>query len=256
MPLTPQPVSLFSLAGRRALVTGAGRGLGRSLALGLAQAGAQVIVTGRSQDSLEATVAEIQSLGVQAQYRILDQSRVEDIAPSLQDVGVVDILVNNAGTEEICPSDQVSPALWDRILDTNLKGAFFTTQALAHGMLARGRGSVINLCSLTSYIGVPTATAYGSSKTGLLGMTRALSSEWAGRGLRVNAIAPGYFRTDMTEVFYQNQAWEQAMLAKIPAGRFGRPEDLVGAVVFLASEASAYISGQCLGIDGGYLASV
>jgi gluconate 5-dehydrogenase len=246
---------LFSLAGRTAMVTGASRGLGAAMALALAQAGADLVITARREAALETTAAQIRALGRKVTLLALDQTDTEALEPALQGLAI-DILVNNAGVEHVAPSTEVTPALWDHIVDTNLKGAFFTTQAVAKGMLARGQGSVINLASLTSFVGVPTATPYGSSKSGLLGMTRALSTEWAGRGVRVNAIAPGYFRTDLTEVFYQDQAWATAMLGKIPHGRFGTGADLAGAVVFLASDASAYITGQCLGIDGGYLSSI
>jgi NAD(P)-dependent dehydrogenase (short-subunit alcohol dehydrogenase family) len=182
------------------------------------------------------------------------QAAIDAAAAAL---GGIDILVNNAGIEEVRPSLEVDEALWDRILDTNLKGAFFCAQAAARRMKADGNsGSIINLCSLTSEVGVPTATPYGSSKTGLLGMTRALSAEWAPLGIRVNAIAPGYFRTAMTEVFYSNAAWEKAMQAKIPLQRFGQLEDLKGIAIFLAASASAYVTGQCLAVDGGYLASI
>lgn len=247
--------NLFSLAGQTALVTGASRGLGAAMALALAEAGADLILTARSLTALEDTAARIRAVGRQVRSLALDQSDAAAIAPALQSLAV-DILINNAGVEQVAPSTEVTPALWDKILDTNLKGAFFTTQALARGMLARGRGSVINLASLTSFVGVPTATPYGSSKSGILGMTRALATEWAGQGVRVNAIAPGYFRTDLTEVFYQDEAWAAAMLEKIPQGRFGLGQDLAGAVIFLASGASAYITGQCIGIDGGYLSSI
>lgn len=245
---------LFSLEGRRALVTGASRGLGRAIALGLAEAGAEVSITARGRASLAET-ADL--LGERLGARVaLDQSRTEEIAAALAGTGPFDILVNNAGTEEVHASETVSAELWDKIVDTNLKGAFFVTQAVAAGMLERGSGAIVNLCSLTSFVGVPTATPYGSSKSGLLGMTRALSAEWSGRGVRVNAIAPGYFRTEMTEVFYRDPAWTDAMLAKIPQRRFGEERDVVGAVVFLSSGASAYVTGQCIAIDGGYLASI
>ena len=251
-----QTEQLFSLQGRRALVTGASRGLGQTIAVGLAGAGAEVVITARSIGALDATSAMIRAAGGKATPLALDQRDLAVIETALAEAGEIDILVNNAGVEEICPSDQVSETLWDKIVDTNLKGAFFVTQVIARGMLARGHGSIINLCSLTSYVGVPTATPYGASKSGLLGMTRALSAEWGARGVRVNAIAPGYFRTEMTEVFYQNEAWADAMLEKIPQRRFGQGEDLIGAVIFLASDASAYITGQSVGIDGGYLASI
>ena len=169
-------------------------------------------------------------------------------------MGGLDILINNAGYESVSDSFEVTPELWDAIVDTNLKGAFFCAQTAAKAMA--GAGSVVNVCSLTSSVGVPPAVPYTSSKSGLLGMTRALSAEWAPKGIRVNAIAPGYFRTAMTDVFFQNEQWAAGMKAKIPLGRFGHVQDLIGAVVFLCSSAAEYITGQMITIDGGYLASI
>jgi NAD(P)-dependent dehydrogenase (short-subunit alcohol dehydrogenase family) len=250
----------FSLTGKRALVTGASRGIGRALALTLAEAGVDVAVAARKQGDLVDVVGEIVALGRRAiavELDVRDTARIGiAVADAAEALGGLDILINNAGYEEVSPSLDVTEALWDRIVDTNLKGAFFVAQAAAKVMIAAGRGSIVNLCSLTSYVGIPTAVPYGASKTGLLGMTRALSTEWAPQGLRVNAIAPGYFHTDMTDVFYRSDDWRAAMLAKIPQARFGALEDLAGVAVFLASDASAYITGQCLAVDGGYLASI
>jgi NAD(P)-dependent dehydrogenase (short-subunit alcohol dehydrogenase family) len=250
----------FSLSGRKALVTGASRGIGEALAVGLAQAGADVAVAARASSSLASAEAAIAAAGRKCAAIAIDvrdptaiRAGVEKAAQAL---GGLDILVNNAGVEEVRESLAVDEALWDRIVDTNLKGAFFCAQAAARAMAAGKGGAIVNLCSLTSEVGVPTAVPYGSSKSGLLGMTRALAAEWAEKGIRVNGIGPGYFRTELTEVFYQNAEWRQAMLAKIPMRRFGRLEDLVGAAVFLCSDAAAYITGQCLYIDGGYLASI
>ncbi len=252
---------LFDLGGRVALVTGASRGIGRALAAGLAAAGADVVVVSRSLEGLDAVRQDVEASGQKCYPQTADVASIESIAAlyaEIESQGVVaDILVNNAGVEEVRASSDVDQALWDKIVGTNLRGAFFVARDFARPLLAAGRpGSIINLGSLSSAVGIPTATPYTSSKGGVLGMTRALASEWAPNGVRVNAIGPGYFRTEMTEPFYRNDDWQAAMLAKIPIGRFGRLDDLIGATVFLASDASAYVTGQIIYVDGGTLASI
>lgn len=254
-------LELFDLSGRVALVTGASRGIGARLARGLAEAGAEVAVTARTETALADTVRAIEGLGRRALAIVHDAAEVEAagsvVARIEATLGPLDILVVNAGIEEVRPSTEVDPALWERIHRVNLEGAFFAMQAAARHWLAKGRpGAIVAIASLTSYVGVPTAAPYGASKSGLLGLVRALSTEWSPRGIRVNAIAPGYFRTAMTEPFYADPAWQERMRAKIPMGRFGALDDLVGACIFLASDAAAYVTGQCLAVDGGYLASI
>jgi gluconate 5-dehydrogenase len=246
----------FSCEGMRVLVTGASRGIGQALAIGFAGAGASLIIAARDTASLDDTADAIRAAGRPVDRLAFDQSDVADIRRALAGLGPVQALVNNAGVEDVRPALDIDEALWTKIVDTNLKGAFFVAQAVARGMAGAGGGAIVNLASLTSFVGVPTAVPYGASKTGILGMTRALAAEWGPKGIRVNAMAPGYFRTAMTDVFYQNPAWVQKMTESVPLGRLGDLDDLVGTAVFLASPAARYMTGQCLAVDGGYLAAI
>jgi NAD(P)-dependent dehydrogenase (short-subunit alcohol dehydrogenase family) len=248
----------FALGGKRALVTGASRGIGRAIAEGLAAAGADVAIAARDEARLGATADTIGSLGRRAVPLTLDVTSADGCRAAVERaaevLGGLDILINNAGVERVMPSLDLDEETWDLILDTNLKGAFFCAQAAARAMTTGG--AILNVCSLTSERGIPAAVPYGSSKTGLLGMTRALAAEWARLGIRVNAIAPGYFRTELTEAFYRDAGWQEGMLGKIPQGRFGRLDDLTGAAVFLCSDAAGYVTGACLPVDGGTLTAL
>lgn len=251
----------FNLEGGLALVTGASRGIGAAVAAGFAEAGADLVVTARSAEGLAATAGKVRALGRQCHVFEADVSKTDSIAELFTRMDAAglraSILLNNAGMEEVRPSTEVDEDLWDRILDTNLKGAFFVAQEFATRLLEAGvPGAIVNTCSLTSAVGVPTAVPYTASKSGMLGLTRALSSEWSPKDIRVNGIGPGYFRTELTEAFYQDTAWENAMLGKIPMGRFGELEDLIGTSIYLASPASAYVTGQLVFVDGGYMASI
>lgn len=250
------PTTRIPLGGRRILVTGASRGIGRALALGLAASGARVAIAARDMAGL----AETSALAVVPlptfSMDMLDVASVQQVVENAAStLGGLDVLVNNAGIEQVCAATDVSEDLWDRIVDTNLKGPFFAAQAAARVMTGQG-GAIVNNCSIASTLGIATAVPYTSSKHGLLGMTRGLATEWAPLGIRVNAIGPGYFRTAMTEVFYDNAEWQRSMLPRIPAGRFGELDDLLGAVAFLSSDASAYMTGQILYVDGGFTSAL
>ncbi|MFT9447712.1 SDR family NAD(P)-dependent oxidoreductase [Gluconobacter japonicus] len=249
---------LFSLAGKTALITGGGRGLGKAMALHLARCGANVWISGRNADTLDAARSEALSDGLTLHPLVIDVSKLGTIREAFfrvaRETRTLDILVNNAGDETLRACDDVDEALWDRLLNTNLKGPFFVAQQAAR--LMPDGGSIINLASLTSAAGVAKAVPYSASKSGILGLTRSLAVEWAPRGIRVNALAPGYFHTDMTDTFFRNDAWREKMLSGIPLARFGLPDDLAGPLQFLCSTASAYITGQVLYVDGGTLAAL
>lgn len=248
----------FSLNGKVAIITGASRGIGAALATALSQHGVSVALLGRDRQALESLQQSLTRNGNIAMHIVADVTDVALLDACFDRVvaqfGKLDILINNAGMEEMCDSRAVTEGLWDRIVDTNLKSAFFCARAAANRM--PNGGSILNICSLTCEVGVPGAAAYGASKSGLASLTRTLATEWAGAAIRVNGIGPGYFRTALTEIFYQDAAWQQSMLQKIPMRRFGQLQELGGAAIFLCSDAASYISGQILYVDGGYLASV
>ncbi len=249
-------LSSFGLDGKVAVVTGANTGLGQAIALALASAGADLVLVGRSDPS--GTIAAIETLGRQALAIEADLSTTADhkrIATGATAwKGAVDILVNNAGIIRRADAIDFTEADWDAVMDTNLKSVFFLSQAFARPMLERGRGKIINIASLLSFQGGIRIPSYTASKSGLAGLTRLLACEWAGSGVNVNAIAPGYFVTNNTAALRADEARSAAILARIPAGHWGAPGDIGGAAVFLASAASDYVHGIVLPVDGGWLA--
>ncbi len=248
----------FGLHGQVALVTGSSRGLGRAMAAALGQAGAAVIVNGRDPAALAPVVAELTALGVRAHALAADlaqRAEVENlIAAAIAWQGRLDILVNNAGIIRRAPAAEHSDADWDQVLGVNLDGVFTACRAAGRHMLARGSGRIINVASLLSFFGGITVPGYAASKGAVAQLTKALSNEWAGRGVTVNALAPGYMRTDNTAALQADPVRSREILSRIPAGRWGEPADLEGAVVFLASPASHYLSGHVLPVDGGWCA--
>jgi gluconate 5-dehydrogenase len=249
------PASLFDLSGRIALVTGASRGLGRGFALTLARAGADLAVTSRTLDSLRATVDEITQLGRRCLPVELDVRSAASITAAVAGVvahfGPIDILVNNAGCNVRKPALDVTWEDWNTILDTNLRGPFFVAQAVARGMVARGSGRIINIGSVTSVAGYAGLGPYGASRGGIRQLTMSLAADWGPQGVTVNCLAPGWFKTAQNAVMYEDESWVRYLTDKIPLRRPGAAGDLDGALVFLASDASAYVSGQTLLVDGG-----
>ena len=248
----------FRLDGETALVTGAGRGLGRGIALGLAEAGANLVLAGRHRETLDSVASEIEALGRRALAVTADVTRPGDqdalVGAAVDRFGGIDILVNNAGTTYRAPSEEYPEEEWDRVINVNLKAAFQLMQRVGRRMIAAGGGSIVNVGSLISVIGMPSIPAYGASKAGLEEVTRCLAVEWAKYDIRVNAIQPGYFRTDMTRGLDKDPDRAPKIELRIPLKRWGEPEDLKGVVVFLASRASAYITGVSIPVDGGWLA--
>jgi|SRR5450759_2701936 len=249
----------FSLAGKVALVTGASRGIGQALAMGLAEAGADMALVARTREALDETASRARELGRRALAMPADISRtavIHDVVDRvITEYGRMDILVNGAGTQARKPILEMTEEDWDTVTSLNLKAVYFCSQAVAPHMIKQGSGKIINVCSLTSSIGIANVSAYSASKGGVLSMTRSMAVEWSRHGINVNAIAPGYFKTEMTKRLYEDPERNQWILGRTPMGRWGDLSDLKGTVVFLASAASDFITGQLVNVDGGWLAS-
>lgn len=256
--MTASMMARFSLAGKRALVTGASRGLGQAIAVGLAEAGADVVCASTRRSGTDDTAAYVRAAGRtawQVEADLSDRAAVLAMADDAERAaGSIDILVNNGGTISRHPAVDHPLEEWDRVLRTNLDSVFILSQHLGARMVERGSGKIVNVASLLSFSGGITVPGYTASKHAVAGVTRALANEWARHGVQVNAVAPGYFRTDNTQRLQEDPVRSQEISSRIPAGRWGEAEDLAGAVVFLASPAADYVNGHVLVVDGGWMA--
>jgi gluconate 5-dehydrogenase len=257
---------MFDITGKVALVTGSSRGLGLVLARGLARAGARVVLNGRDPDRLEAARAGLAGPAgpaaagagaAAAAFDITDEAAVSAAVDAIErDVGPIDILVNNAGIQHRAPLEEFPVEQWRRILDINLTGAFVVGKQVALRMIPRKRGKIVNICSLQSELGRRTIAPYAASKGGLKMLTRGMAVDWAQHNIQVNAIGPGYFVTEMTRPLAENPQFDAWYKARTPAGRWGDPEELVGALLLFCSPASDFINGQLLFVDGGLSAAI
>ena len=251
-------IDAFSLAGKRALVTGGGRGLGAGMARGLAEAGARVALVARSADQLARTSEAIGARATPVPWDMADPSTFPALVDRAEAAlgGAIDIVLHAAGTQHRQPAADFEPAAWDQVIAVNLSAPFFLSQEIGRRqMTADARGSHIFVGSLSSHQGLRNVVAYTASKSGVYGLVRTLAVEWAPHGIRVNGIGPGYIETELTKALFEDPARREELSHRIPMGRFGSPEDMMGTAVFLASDASAYVTGQLLMVDGGWMAS-
>ena len=250
----------FGISGRVALVTGSRQGIGRTIADGLARAGATVVLNARDEDALEVAADELRSNGLAVHTAAFDVTDVEATNEAVRrietDVGAIDILVNNAGTTIRAPLAEFDLGDWDRLLATNLSSVFHVGRAVAAGMVERQRGKIINVCSVQSELARPSVAPYAASKGAVKMLTKAMCAEWAGSGIQVNGLGPGYFVTPLTQPLVDDPEFDGWLRGRVPAGRWGDPEDLVGAAIFLASPASDYVNGHILYVDGGLLSVI
>ena len=255
-----QPNPLFDLTGRTALITGSSQGLGLALARGLGAAGASLVLNGRDVTKLAAAAATLRAEGLKVTTAAFDVTNAEAIAQAVArvetEVAPIDILVNNAGIHRRAPLAEMTETQWREVLDTNLTSAFLVTRQVAPRMITRRSGKIINTCSLMSEVCRPSTGNYAAAKGGLKMLTRAMATEWACHNLQINAIGPGYFATELTQPLVDNPEFNKWICGRTPAGRWGRPEELVGTAVFLASGASNFVNGQIIYVDGGLLSAI
>lgn len=250
---------LFDLTGRTAVVTGAGRGLGRRMALALASAGADVVTAARTEGDIREVTEIIRAMGRRSEFLATDVTREEDcealVACAVDRLGRIDVLVNNAGVNIRKPAVDLALEDFEQVIRTNLGGYFLCAKAAGRRMVEQGSGSIINVSSILSLAGLPSQTAYASSKGGIMMMTRVLALEWAAQGVRVNAVAPSYFETELTRPLFDDPERREFITSRTPIGRWGQPHELDGVVIFLASDAaSGFMTGQTLFVDGGWTA--
>jgi gluconate 5-dehydrogenase len=250
-------MTMFDLTGRLALVTGSSRGIGRAIAEGYVAAGARVIVNGRDATGVAAAVKAIGASAIAAPFDVTSKETVEAaVAKIEQDIGPIDILVNNAGMQQRAPFTEFLEADWRRIMATNLDSVFFVTQSVARRMIARERGKIVNICSVMSELGRPTIAPYTASKGAVKMLTKAMCAEFAKHGITANGISPGYFGTELNTALMADEKFSAWVCARTPAGRWGKVEELQGAAIFLASDASSFVNGHILFVDGGMTAVV
>ncbi|WP_114214838.1 SDR family oxidoreductase [Ochrobactrum sp. 3-3] len=251
---------LFSLEGRVALITGSSQGIGFALARGLAEHGATVIINGRDRSKVDAAVTLLEHEGhtvFASAFDVTDPGQVRAAVDVIEEeIGALDILINNAGMQYRAPLEDFPIEKWQKLLETNISSAFYAGQAAARHMIARGRGKIINIASVQSELARPSIAPYTATKGAIRNLTRGMATDWARHGLQINAIAPGYFKTPLNQALVDDPEFTAWLEKRTPAGRWGNVEELVGAAVFLSSDASTFINGQVLHVDGGMTASV
>jgi len=248
---------LFDLTGGLALITGSSRGIGRAIAEGYLAAGARVLINGRDKDAVAAAVKALGSNAIAAPFDVTGKAAVEAAVDKIEkDIGPIDILVNNAGMTKRMPFTEFPEADWRQIMATNLDSVFFVTQSVARRMIARSRGKIVNICSVMSELGRPTIAPYTASKGAVKMLTKAMCAEFAKHGITANGISPGYFGTELNQALMADETFSAWVCARTPAGRWGKVEELQGAAIFLASDASSFVNGHILFVDGGMTAVV
>jgi gluconate 5-dehydrogenase len=250
----------FNLAGKTALVTGSSTGIGYALAGGLAAAGATVVLNARGTDKLETAAQRLRDAGAAVHTAAFDVTSAEAVSAAIaaieRDIGAIDILVNNAGVQRRAPLEEFPKAQWDELMRINVDSVFLVGQAVARQMIPRRRGKMINICSVQSELGRPNIAPYAASKGAVKMLTKGMAIDWGQYGIQVNGLGPGYFKTELTEALVKNEEFSRWLIARTPSRRWGDVEDLVGAAIFLASDASNFVNGHILYVDGGVTATL